>query len=139
MNNTIQLHDPDIYPNEDVLKSILQNTFIVYQSLLDLYTNNNLTYEWRFYNDAKIWLCKVQLKRRTIVWMSAWDGYIQATIYFPEKYINDIYGLNISKELIKSIKDTKNSGKSKPCIFKLLTKKDLIDFNSIMQFKMIAK
>ncbi len=71
--------------------------------------------------------------------MSAWDGYIQATIYFPERYINEIYGLNISKELIELIKKTKNSGKSKPCIFKLTRKKDLIDFDTILQFKLIAK
>lgn len=139
MNTTVQLHDPDIYPTEEILKTILCNTYRVYQSLLDLFAANHLCYEWRFYHDVNYWLCKVQFKKRTIVWMSVMDGYIQATIYFSEKYINDIYGLQISNEIIESIKNTKNTGKSKPCIFKMTTMKIMNDFDNVLQFKLIAK
>ena len=111
MNTTVQLHDPDIYPTEEVLKSILCNTYSIYQALLDLFAANHLCYEWRFYKDVKYWLCKVQYKKRTLVWMSVMDGYIQATIYFSEKYINDVYGLQISKEIIESIRNTMNTKK----------------------------
>ena len=95
--------------------------------------------EWRYYNDGKAWLCKVQYKKRTIVWMSAWKGYMQATIYFSEKYINKIYGLDISEEAKEKIKSTKNTGKSKPCIFEIRSKAVLNDFSQLMQFKLISK
>lgn len=56
-----------------------------------------MEYTWRYYKDGKAWLCKVQKKRRTIVWMSAWKGYMQATVYVPGKFIEDIYSLDISE------------------------------------------
>jgi hypothetical protein len=71
--------------------------------------------------------------------MSAWKGYMQATIYFPERYIDEIYKLDIRKEMKDKIRKTKNVGKSKPCIFKIRNKKILEDFNKVMQFKLITK
>ena len=62
----------------------------------------------------------------------------KATIYFPEKYINDIYGLDIKKETKEYIKETSNTGKSKPCIFEMKNADVLVDFSKVMQFKLIA-
>lgn len=138
-DSVVQLRDAEVYPTDGVLKAILRDSYGVYQALLELYKANDLEYEWRFYNDAKIWLCKVRQKKRTIVWMSVWNGYIQATIYFPERYIDDIYGLDISEGTIESIKNTKNTGKSKPCVFKMVHTKTLADFTSVMQFKLQSK
>ena len=55
--------------------------------------------------------------------MSAWKGYTQATIYFPDKYIDEILNLNVSDDTKNMIINTKNAGKSKPYIFKLNNKK----------------
>ena len=98
-----------------------------------------MTYEWRFYNDGKLWLCKVQHKKRTIVWMSAWKGLIKATIYFPEKYIHDIYSLDINQKTKDYIKNTSNTGKSKPCTFDIKTTSVPKDFSKIMQLKLKVK
>ena len=136
--NTIELCNPDIFPTEEVLKQVLGKSYSIYNSLLELFKLNNMNYEWRYYKDGKAWLCKVQYKKRTIVWMSAWKGFIKATIYFPEKYINDIYGLDITVETKEHIKGTSNTGKSKPCIFEMKSSDVLVDFSKIMQFKLIA-
>ncbi|HMA64672.1 MAG TPA: DUF3788 family protein, partial [Chitinispirillaceae bacterium] len=88
--NTIELRDVNNYPDDTVLKSILKESFISYRKLLELFTTHDMTYEWRYYHDGKAWLCKVQKKKKTIIWMSAWKGFIQATIYFPEKYIDPV-------------------------------------------------
>jgi len=137
--NTVELSDPEVYPTESILKNILGDTYSIYLLLLEVYEKNGMKREWRYYKDGKAWLCKVQLKKRTIVWMSAWKGYMQATIYIPEKFINDINGLKISNEVRELIKNSKNTGKSKPCIFKITKKENLDDFTSIMQFKINAK
>ena len=89
-NPDIELKNPSVYPNDGVLKSLLGKSFEAYASLLKLFAASDMTSEWRYYNDGKLWLCKVQHKKRTIVWMSASKGFIKATIYFPEKYIDDI-------------------------------------------------
>ena len=137
--NNIELNDKTVYPDAEVLKNILGKSYNAYCKLLKLYDDYEMDYSWRYYKDGKAWLCKVQKKKRTIVWMSAWKGYMQATIYFPEKYINEIYKLDISKEMIQKIKNTNNTGKSKPCIFEIRNTKILKDINKIIQFKIIAK
>ncbi len=137
--NNIELRDETIYPDDKVLSNILEESFPVYKELLNLFDQNQLTHGWRFYKDGKAWLNKVQKKDKTIVWMSAWKGYMQATIYVPEKHIEQIYTLNISEERKRKIRNTKNTGKSKPCIFEVRTPDVLDDFNTVMQFKMTLK
>jgi hypothetical protein len=58
---------------------------------------------------------------------------------FSEIYINDIYGLQLSHEIIESLKNTKNTGNSKPCVIKMITMEIMNDFDSVLQFKLIAK
>jgi len=94
--NKIELTDASAYPDESVLKKVLGVSYGAYLELLKLYESNNLSYEWRYYRDGKAWLCKVQHKKRTIVWMSAWKGYMQVTIYFPERVINDVFNLSLT-------------------------------------------
>jgi hypothetical protein len=137
--NTLELVNPDVFPDDGVLKGILGKSFEAYESLLEIFAENGMVTEWRYYNDGKAWLCKVQCKKRTIVWMSAWKGYMQATLYFPERYLDDIFGLDISDTTKEKIRLTKNTGKSKPCIFEIRNKAALADFSRVMQFKMIAK
>ena len=84
--NNIELRDESVFPDENILKKVLDASYKSYLMLLELFNKNGLTHEWRYYRDGHAWLCKVQFKKRTIVWMSAWKGFMQATIYFPEKY-----------------------------------------------------
>jgi hypothetical protein len=71
--------------------------------------------------------------------MSAWKGYMKATIYVPEKYFDELYELPLNEETIEKIRDTKNVGRSKPCIFEIRNKKVLKDLNELIQFKIIKK
>lgn len=133
--NNIELSDKSIYPDESVLKGVLGRSYQSYHALLDLFNQNGMQYEWRYYMDGKAWLCKVQKKKSTIVWMSAWKGFMKAAIYIPERLIEDVYSLPISKETRERIKATKNVGKSKPCLFEIHNQKILKDMNIIMHFK----
>ena len=137
--NKIELTDESTYPDETVLKKVLGKSYDAYLGLVELFDRNDLNYEWRYYKDGKAWLCKVQKKKRTIVWMSAWKGYMQATVYFPEKYIADIYNLDISTTVKNKIKETKNVGTSKPCIFEVRSTEALEDLEKVMKFKIVAK
>jgi hypothetical protein len=137
--NAIELANPDIFPSDEVLSGVLGASFGAYKALLDLFAQNGMTVEWRYYRDGKAWLCKVQHKKRTIVWMSAWKGFMQATIYFPAKYIDDVYGLDLEESTIGKIRATRSVGKSKPCSFDIRDRAVLEDFSKVMQFKLIAK
>ncbi len=137
--NKIELSDKSIYPDQKVLKKVLGRSYQSFCALLTLFDRNEMLYEWRYYMDGKAWLCKVQKKKRTIVWMSAWKGFVKATIYIPEKHLHSIYALPISEETRERIKTTKNVGKSKPCIFEVRNQKVLKDMDTVMQFKIQTK
>ncbi|MEJ2053265.1 MAG: DUF3788 family protein [Calditrichaceae bacterium] len=135
----LELRDETVYPDEQVLKAALGTSYAAYCELLKLYDDNGMVYEWRYYKDGKAWLCKVQKKKRTIVWMSAWKGYLKTVMYFGEKYIEQLYNLDISAEMKDQIRNTKNVGKLKPCIFEIRDKDVPPEFDTVMQFKIIAK
>jgi len=137
--NNIELADESVFPDEDVLKNVLGKAYNAYCRLLKLYDALELEYNWRYYKDGKAWLCKVQKKKKTIVWMSAWKGYMQATVYFPEKYIDEIYKLNISSEMLEKIRQTKKTGKSLPCIFEIRNITVLDDIKKTIEFKIKSK
>ena len=137
--NNLELRDESVFPDENVLKIILGNSFEAYSELLKLFDDNELIREWRYYKDGKAWLCKAQKKKKTIVWMSAWKGFMQATIYIPARLIEKVYELPISQDTISKIQNTKNVGKSKPCIFEVRTTEILKDFSVVMQYKIDAK
>ena len=88
--NNIELGDENQFPSEELLQAILGDSYSTYTELLKLFAANQMEAGWRYYQDGKAWLNKVQHKKRTIVWMSAWKGYMQATIYIPEKYIEQV-------------------------------------------------
>jgi hypothetical protein len=133
--NTIELRDENKYPDDTLLESILGKSFDTYKKLLELFDKNSMSYEWRYYRDGKAWLCKVQKAKKTTVWMSAWKGYMQAAIYFPEKHITKVYALDVNEVIIEKFRATKNIGKSKPCIFELKNQKILKDFEKVMMYK----
>lgn len=137
--NNIELKDENVYPDEGVLRSVLGKAYDAYANLLDLFNQNEMVYEWRYYHDGKAWLCKVQKKKKTIVWMSAWKGYMQATIYFPEKHLEKLDQVELSKEMKNKIMSTKNVGKSKPCIFEIRDDTIFNDFSKVVNFKIACK
>jgi len=137
--DTIQLRDADVYPDEQVLKETLGKAYNAYCALLDIFADNEMSYEWRYYKDGNAWLCKVQKKKRTIIWMSAWKGFMKATVYFPERSMENVYSLTVNDVVKESLKEAVAVGKSNACVFKIRNKKMLKDFNTVMQFKMTAK
>lgn len=62
--NNIELKDENVYPDEGVLRSVLGKAYDAYANLLDLFNQNEMVYEWRYYHDGKAWLCKVQKKKK---------------------------------------------------------------------------
>ena len=137
--NKIELGDESTYQDEQVLRYVLVESYDPYCALLELYDLNQMTYQWRYYQDGKAWLCKVQKGKQTIIWMSAWKGFMQATIYVPLRLIDQVYALQIGPETIERIRTTKNVGKSKPCIFEIRDKRILEDLDRVMQFKIKAR
>ena len=137
--NQIELRDEKTYPDQEVLSAVLGPSFKAYQELLNLFDRYEMNHEWRYYHDGKAWLCKVQKKKKTIVWMSAWKNFMEATVYFPERLLDKVLELDIKDTVKERIISTKNVGKSKPCTFEIRDAEILMDFEKVMKLKIESK
>jgi hypothetical protein len=135
----IELTDKSVYPDEAVLKGVLGEVYPSYRALLDLFDRHGMNYEWRYYMDGKAWLCKVQKKKKTIVWMSAWKGFIKATIYIHEKHLDQLLEIPVNEETREMILGARKAGKLMPCTFEIRNQEILTDIDQVMQFKIQIK
>lgn len=136
------LRDSNIYPSDDILKSVLGDTiYSVLESFLKIITNEEygLTVEWRFYNDGKAWLCKVVHKKKTILWLSIWTGFFKISFYFTEKYLENIEVLDVSETIKKEFSKAKPVGRLIPMIVNVTDRNQVDDLLTIVRFKKSLK
>lgn len=136
MDVVLELRDKDVVPDAKLLSELFGRGYPAYEALLALLDENDISYEWIYYGDVKAWLCKASKRKKTIVWMSACKGFIRATIYFPQAHIEALYGLELSEETMEKLRDQKNTGKSKGCVFEMRNKAALKDFSKVLQLKL---
>ena len=131
------LNDPEIFPDDIVLASVLGNSFTFYKQMMDNIAKKQYAFntEWRYYNDGKSWLCKITSGKKTIIWLSVWDGFFKCSIYFHEKYSAEVEALPISKELISNFCEGKNYGKLKALTIDIKCADDLNDILSAALLK----
>lgn len=136
------LNNPDLYPDERVLNEALsENGLNFYNKLLKTITLKSgmgLTCEWHYYKDGKSWLCKVVNKKRTIFWLSVWEGYFKVSFYFTEKHKEGIESLPISESAKNQFIASKPIGKLIPLTIDVLSEDQLADVLEIAQFRTIS-
>ena len=136
------LKDPDVIPSEEVLKNVLgSNVHAVYESYIRSITSNGygLTYEWKYYNDGKSWLCKISHKKKTVHWLSTGEGCFKITFYFTEKHLEGIAALDISEKIKEDFCNTKPVGRLLPMLFAISQKEQLDDLLKVVAFKKSLK
>ncbi len=138
-NSKLALVDENVFPSDDVIALALGETHPLYQGLLKVLEKHNIGTEWRYYKDGKAWLCKCQYKKKTIVWLSAFEGYIQAGIYVPLRLLDQIIGVDFSAVQKEKIQSTKNVGKTQPLIFDVKSSEVLVDLEKAVVFKLAAR
>ena len=124
------LKDPNLFPDNDLLKSILQDSYPAYEEFIARITNEDvgLNPEWIFYNDVRAWLCKISFKKKTIIWMSAQEKFFRITFYFNPKTVAHFYELPIDKAL----KDAAIKSEGKKFIPVTFEIRDTSHFDDIM-------
>jgi hypothetical protein len=141
MSAMMQLRDAAIYPTDEVLMDVLGDAFKVYSLFIKTITIDplSLSVEWRYYNDGKAWLAKVQFKKKTILWLSVWDVFFKITFYFTEKHIEAIAGLNISEAIKVEFCKAKPVGRLIPLILEVRIMDQMDDLLTLVRFKKSLK
>ncbi len=136
------LRDPQIFPTEDVLKNALEpDAYEVFASFMNVITSAEygLTYEWRYYNDGKSWLCKILHKKKTVMWLSVWNGFFKISFFFTEKHLEGIAALDIAENIKEDFCKAKPIGRLIPMLFNINNKKELSDVLTVAAFKKSLK
>lgn len=131
------LRKEEVTPTEKVLEEALgKDIFDVYLMLMQIIESEfQLEIQWRFYKDGKAWLCKVIDKKKTISWLSIWDGFIKISFYFTEKTRWGIYDLQINNQIKDKFKEVEVIGKLIPLILDIEKEKELADLAEIIKYK----
>ena len=136
------LKNPDIVPSDDVLKNVLgNNVYEIFESYINTITGAEygLIFEWKYYNDGKSWLCKIIHKKKTVHWLSAWEGCFKIAFYFTEKHLERIAALDISEKIKEDFCKTKPAGRLLPMLFTINQKEQLDDLLKVVTFKKSLK
>jgi len=91
--------------------------------------------EWRYYNDGKAWLCKVVFKKKTIFWLSVWDGFFKTGFYFVERHCPGIHELEIDESIKQNLRLAKPSGTLYPVGLVLNREEQIPDLLKIIEYK----
>lgn len=131
------LNDPDQPPTEEMLRGILRDSFNVYRDMIVEITSDEhgLIPEWRFYNDGKAWLCKMVFKKKTIFWLSVWDGYFKAGFYFMERHCQGISELDIDPGIKEALSVAKPFGTLYPVTLEMRREEQIRDLLIIIEYK----
>ena len=133
------LREQDIYPNNNVLQTLLGDVFNTYQELEALLISYDLILNWNYYKDGKAYLCKVTYKKKTIFWLSIWETYIKIGFYFNENTSLGIYNLDIDQSIITNFDQTKHVGKFRQLIFEIRDNSQFDDLAKVITYKMSLK
>jgi hypothetical protein len=132
------LQSPEIFPSKEILKQTLGNVYNVLEKFETLLTQEPfvLTFNWHYYTDSKAWLCKVAYKKKTVFWLSVWEGYFKTSFFFLERHLEGIAALQLDENCCKLEKEW---GKMLPLIFNINHKKQFSDLLKVVEFKKKAK
>lgn len=131
------LKDPSISPTKKLLEGTLGRSFAAYEELMTKTRSQDyeLDAQWNYYNDGKVWLCKVQHKKKTVFWLSVWDKYFKLGFYFTEKNCKGIFELDIDDHIKKGFTEQKPIGKLLPLTLVINKKEQLKDALKVIEYK----
>lgn len=135
------LNDPGEYPDDLVLEKYLKNKKIIWDEFVTQVDQKftDITFNWRYYNDGHAWLCKVCSKKKTVCWISVWDGFYKTVFYFPRSKGEILESQPFLAEIDSKYYEIKPVGKSNAYIFEHKAKKILPGVYKVFEFKMNFK
>lgn len=133
----IMLDDPAVAPDAEVLARVLGKAYPAYEAVIASVTAPDCGIEpqWRWYNDGKAWLCKMVYKKKTVFWLSVWDGFFKAGFYFLERHCQGIHELDIDPAIKEALSVAKPFGTLYPVTLEMRKEEQIGDLLRIIGYK----
>ena len=127
MMEPLVLTDKTIYPDNDLIFSIIGNNSIYWNKLLasirEIYPASEEV--WNYYNDGKNWLFRILLKKKTLFWIGVHEDTFRITFYFGDKAGPVIEKSNLPDEIKSTFSGGTRYGKIRPISFKVKSAEDV--------------
>jgi hypothetical protein len=135
------LNDKDVYPDDEVLARHLGRAKAAWDGFTAAVSERypDAALEWRYYTDAKAWLCKFTRKKKTLCWISIWDKHFRTGFYFLPRHDEGVEALPIDPALKTAYREHAGFGTMKPLTIEVRSKKALADVFTVAEFKSRAK
>jgi len=135
------LKDPDTYPSDEILKNVLKDSYSAYEETMKQITGAaySLVPQWHYYNDGKAWLCKVGFKKKTVFWLSVWEGYFKAGFYFVARNCPGVLELDIDKSIKEDFTSKKPIGTLFPLAIEIRKIGQISDLLKVIEYKKTLK
>jgi hypothetical protein len=135
------LKDPDTYPSEEILRIVLKDSYPAYEETMKQITgaDHGLVPQWNYYKDGKAWLCKVGFKKKTVFWLSVWNGYFKVGFYFVERHCPGVLELDIDKSIKEDFTSKKPIGTLFPLAIEMRRKDQVSDLLKVIEYKKTLK
>ncbi len=136
------LRDQNIFPTEETLEAALgKRLSVVLKEMIDAVTSEKigLAFEWRFYNDGKAWLGKATYKKKTVFWLSAYEGYFRTNFYFTAKTRGGVLNLDIDGETKAMFAASEMSGKMVRLSMMVAKKTQIKEVLELVRYKKTLK
>lgn len=113
------LRQSTIDPAFDVIEKALKEANNAYMKFIEKLEAHELQLEWNYNKVYKSWMAKGLYrwigvrggrKKRTIFWLSIWEGFFKVSIYMPEKAKEEVYSLSLNDKTKKIIQNSKLVG-----------------------------
>jgi hypothetical protein len=134
---TMLLREPEVLPTKEVLERVLGERFSVLNELVDIISKpeNGLVLDWRYYKDGKAWLCKASYKKKTVFWLSVWDGFFKINFYFNQKNYLGVLDLELAEEIKNDFIKKVDHAKFIPLSMNVSEKDQIRDILKIINYK----
>jgi len=135
------LSDKNQYPADEVIFTHLGRSGDLWTSFFKALDEERADFsrEWRYYNDGKSWLMKVQYKKKTVFWLSLIPGSFRITFYFTDRAGDAVKASPIAEELKKQFLEGKKYNKIRGLTVTFRNKKDIAYARTLIELKLTIK
>ena len=135
------LGDKNIFPSDEFIQSIIGDKIIIWQKLIRYVKDNyrDITEEWRYYNDGRQWLFKMQQKKKTIFWASILKDTFRITFYFGNKAESVIEESTVPQKIKDDFRNAPRFGALRPITTIVNENQDLDNIIKLIDVKVKIK
>ena len=133
----ILFDDKNVKPTEEMVFYHIADKKVHWIELMnyigDTYKDSEGT--WNYYNDGKRWLYKHVLKKKTLFWLTVFQGAFRITFYFGDKAEPVILASNLSVRIKDEFMTGRRYGKIRGISVDVDSGEDLIQIKELMSIK----